>query len=96
MKILLISHIFPPAIDGGSKVIYKLGQYLESQKHNCLYLSSDCSSTDDFVKSKFSKSKELNSSQIKLPTYHHLRKPLKLINLFLNKDLLRILQKGPI
>ena len=50
MKVLLLSHIFPPAIDGGSKVIYKLGQYFESQHHQTLYLSSNCSSTDDFVK----------------------------------------------
>jgi len=95
MKVLLLSHIFPPAIDGGSKVIYKLGQYLESQNHQTLYLSSDCSSTDDFVKKSFSKSKTL-TNQIKLPTYHHLRRPLKFLNLFLNQDLLRVFQKGPI
>ena len=55
MKILLLSHVFPPAIDGGSKVIYKIGQYFESQHHQTLYLSSNCSSTDDFVKSKYKK-----------------------------------------
>lgn len=48
-KILLLSHIFPPSIDGGSRVIHKLGQYFESQNYQTLYLSSDCSSTDDFV-----------------------------------------------
>lgn len=96
MKILLLSHIFPPAIDGGSRVIYKLGQYFESQHHQTLYLSSNCSSTDDFVKSKYLKSKKLTPNQLKLSVYHHLRRPLKLINLFLNQDLLRIFQKGPI
>jgi glycosyltransferase involved in cell wall biosynthesis len=94
-KILLISHIFPPAVDGGSKVIYKLGQYFESQHHQTLYLSSDCSSTDDFVKSKYQKTKQL-TNQIKLPVYHYLRRPLKFLNLFFNQDLLRVLQKGPI
>ena len=59
MKILLLSHIFPPAIDGGSKVIYKLGQYFESQQHQTLYISSNCTSTDDFVKNKYLKSKTL-------------------------------------
>ncbi len=111
MKILLISHIFPPAIDGGSKVIHKLGQYLESQNHQTLYLSSNCSSTDDFVKSKFKislfKGKTGLSGKdfIKIPVYHHLRRPLKLIEkifaLFINHksyfiNLLKVFQKGPI
>jgi glycosyltransferase involved in cell wall biosynthesis len=96
MRILLLSHIFPPAIDGGSKVVYKLGQYFESQNFETLYLSSDCSSTDDFIKSKYTKSKKLTSNQIKIPVYHHLRRSLKLLNLFLHQDLLNVLQKGPI
>jgi len=95
MKVLLISHIFPPAVDGGSKVIYKLGQYLESQKHQTLYLSSNCSSTDDFVTPKFKVSPSAKNF-IKLPIYHNLRRPLKFLNLFFNQDLLKVLQKGPI
>jgi len=94
MKILLISHIFPPAVDGGSKVIYKLGQYFESQNHQTLYLSSNCSSTDDFVSSKY-KISPSSENFIKLPVYHHLRRPLKGINLFLKKDSLKVFQKGP-
>ncbi len=97
MKILLLSHIFPPAIDGGSKVIYKLGQYFESQHHQTLYLSSNCSSTDDFVKKSPTLSKkEFRKGFIKIPVYTNLRKPLKFLNLFLNQDLLKVLQKGPI
>ena len=107
MKILLLSHIFPPAIDGGSKVIYKLGQYFESQHHQTLYLSSNCSSTDDFVKSKYLRSEKLKSDQLKIPVYHHLRRPLKLFQiictnlLFINPksyfiNLIKIFQKGPI
>lgn len=96
MKILLISHIFPPAIDGGSKVIYKLGKYFESQNYQTLYLSSDCSGTDDFIKNKYLKSKVLNTNQIKLPVYHHFYHPLKFLNLFLRQDLLRVFQKGPV
>jgi len=98
MKILLISHIFPPAIDGGSKVIYKLGQYFESQKHQTLYFSSNCFSTDDFVKSKYKKISTIYHlrSNIFLPVYHHLRRPLKFLNLFLKQDLLKVFQKGPI
>ncbi len=98
MKILLLSHIFPPAIDGGSKVIYKLGQYFESQDHQTLYLSSNCTSTDDFVKAKNYRQSNSNdpTSLLKLPVYHHLRRPLKFLNLFLKKDLLKVFQKGPI
>ncbi|MCW1949045.1 MAG: glycosyltransferase family 4 protein [Candidatus Shapirobacteria bacterium] len=102
-KILLISHIFPPAIDGGSRVIYKIGQYFETQNHQTLYLSSNCSSTDDFTKSKYKKIPTIYhlKSKIYLPVYHHLRRPLKFINLFLPKNsylynLLKVLQKGPI
>jgi len=94
MKILLISHIFPPAIDGGSKVIYKIGQYFESQNHQTLYLSSNCSSTDDFVNSKFKVSSSPKNF-IKLPVYHRLRRPLKGINLFFKQDCLKVFQKGP-
>jgi len=98
MKILLISHIFPPAIDGGSKVIYKLGQYFESQNHQTLYLSSNCFSTDDFVKSKYKKIPTIYHQQpnIYLSVYHHLRQPLKFLNLFLKKNSLKVFQKGPI
>ena len=100
-KILCLSHIFPPSIDGGSRVIYKLGRYFQKQKNQVLYLSSDCSSTDDFTKSKYLKSDKLAPNQLKLPVYHHLRRPLKLINLFLYQktyphQLLQIFQKGPI
>ena len=109
MKILAISHIFPPAIDGGSKVIYQLSHHLETQGHQVIYLSSDCSSTDDFVKSKYKKISTIYHlrSNIYLPVYHHLRRPLRLLEivctkfLFINPksyfiDLIKIYQKGPI
>ena len=102
-KILCISHIFPPAIDGGSRVIYKIGQYFEKQNNQVIYLSSDCSSTDDFTKNKYKKISNIQhlTSNIYLPVYHHLRRPLKFINLFLPSksylhQLLQVLQKGPI
>lgn len=100
-KILLLSHIFPPAIDGGSRVVYKIGQYFQSQGYQILYLSSDCSSTDDFTKTKYLRSKKLTSDQLKIPVYHHLRQPLKFFNLFIPKksyfhQLLQVFQKGPI
>lgn len=102
-RILCLSHIFPPAIDGGSRVVYKLGQYFQHQGNQVIYLSSNCSSTDDFTKSKYKKIPTIYhlASNIYLPVYHHLRRPLKLINfLFPPKSyfyqLLQIFQKGPI
>ncbi len=102
MKVLLLSHIFPPAIDGGSRVIYKIGQYFQSVGDEILYLSSDCSSTDDFTKKKYQRSRPPeHQNTIYLPVYHHLRRPLKLINCFIPQktslhQLIQILQKGPI
>ena len=108
-KILLISHIFPPAIDGGSRVIYKLSCYFESQKHQTLYLSSDCSSTDDFTKPKYKKISKIYHlrSNIYLSVYHRLRRPLRFLEivlrhiLFINHEsyllnLVKVLQKGPV
>lgn len=108
-KILLISHIFPPAVDGGSRVIHKLGQQFENQGHTTLYLSSNCSSTDDFTKkhTRFSNVLTLQRSNIlKIPVYH-LRRPLRLIEiictkfLFINPksyfiNLIKVYQKGPV
>ncbi len=102
-KILSISHIFPPAVDGGSRVIYQIGQYFKSCGDEILYLSSNCSSTDDFAQPKHKKSSTIHDlpSTIYLPVYHHLRRPLKFINLFLPSksylsQLLQVFQKGPI
>lgn len=55
MKFLLFSHIFPPAIDGGSSHLYHLGQSLKHHHHQVLYLSSDSQSSDDFVSPKIFK-----------------------------------------
>lgn len=96
MKILLVAHVYPPAVDGGSKVIAKIGEYLQSQGNQILVLTTNCRSTDDFVNPS---SKPIYGHQpnvLALPVYKHLRRPLKLINLFLKSDLLAVLQKGPI
>ncbi len=49
MRILSCSHIFPPAVDGGSQIVYNLSRTLEQTGHELLYVSSDCQSTDDFT-----------------------------------------------
>ena len=89
-KVLLLSHIFPPAVDGGSRVIYKLGQQFEAKGYDTLYLSSDCFSTDDFTKKRLTITKELghqrtkapeNKKIIKIPIYACFRQPLKLLEI---------------
>lgn len=96
MRALLISHIFPPAVDGGSKVIHKIGQYFESNNHSVLYVSSNCHSTDDFVNPN---SKPLYSkieNHIYVPVYKNLKKVFKLLYILTKKDIFLILRKGPV
>lgn len=49
-KILLLTHIYPPAVDGGSKVISKINQYLTDIGYSTLVVTSNCTLTDDFSK----------------------------------------------
>jgi glycosyltransferase involved in cell wall biosynthesis len=101
MNILLITHIYPPAIDGGSRVISKIGEYFKNNGHQITILTTNCAGSDDFVNPKSKTIKEQQSLIYRLPVYKSLRRPLKFINLFIPKntyfsDLLKILQKGPI
>lgn len=84
-RILLLTHISLPAIDGGSKVVHKMGDYFQNKGHQILRLSSNCSSTDDFVRSH----QPVNHQ---LPVYIIFHKLLK----HLPFNLTKILQKGPI
>lgn len=85
MRILILSHVLPPAIDGGSSHLHSIGLWLKKQGHQLIFLSSNCSSTDDFVTPK---SKNSSSSTYRLPVYKNLYRPLKLANV--------VLAKGPI
>jgi len=96
MRILLVTHIYPPAVDGGSKVIAKIGQYFQKQGHQILVLTTNCTSTDDFVSPNSKKYLSSKPNLLRLPVYQHWRRPLKLINLVFKSDLLRVFQKGPI
>ena len=93
MKVLLVTHIFPPAIDGGSKIIAKIGESLANHHHQILVLTSNCSSTDDFVNPKAAPIKSSDLNIIRLPVYRHLRRPFKLLSLF--SDFFSIFQLGP-
>ncbi|MGI5841563.1 MAG: glycosyltransferase family 4 protein [Patescibacteria group bacterium] len=100
MKLLLVTHIFPPAIDGGSKILWNLSQYL-SKNNDILVITSNCHSTDDFVnpRSTIPKYKDNNTQNyqiIRLPVYKNITRPLKLLNLLFHSSSLNILTKGPV
>ncbi len=94
MNILFISHIWPPAIDGGSQIIYQSQIGLKKLGYNTLVLTTNCSSTDDFIKPSSSPINIRSNSIIRLPVFKtklfvYLKKIFKL-NFF------RILATGPI
>jgi glycosyltransferase involved in cell wall biosynthesis len=92
-RFLLLTHIYPPAIDGGSKVIAKMGEYLEKQGHQVLVLTSNCLSSDDFVKIKHATVTH-PSTIISLPVITIFHQPLKLISKIFPD--LKVFSKGPI
>lgn len=95
-RVLLLTHIYPPAVDGGSKVIAKMGEYLEKNDHQLLIVTSNCTSTDDFVSTRRSRLNFDKDGQniIRLPVITLFHRPLKLFSkLFPN---IRPFSKGPI
>lgn len=101
MRILFLSHIWPPAIDGGSQIMYQTQKHLKKLGHQTLVLTTDCYSTDDFIIPK-SKILHLKSSQvIRLDVYRNkfFVYIKKIISKFLkieNCKLLNLLSIGPI
>ncbi|MEK7527722.1 MAG: glycosyltransferase family 4 protein [Patescibacteria group bacterium] len=83
-RILLLTHIYPPAIDGGSRVISKIGKYLSKQNHQILIVTSDCRSTDDFTR-RHSLIFHAQPHILRLPVYTFLHRPLKLMSTTLSK-----------
>ena len=86
-KFLLITHIYPPAVDGGSKVISKMGDYFKKNNHQIMVLTSDANSTDDFTH-KYRVTVPSHHRAFGLPVYTFFHRPLKKIN--------KVLAKGPI
>lgn len=87
-NILLFTHIQPPAVDGGSRVIVKMGEYLNKSGHSTLIISSNAYSTDDFT--------HINNKTnvVGLPYYTIFHKPLKLLSKIF--PILSVFAKGPI
>lgn len=92
-RFLLLTHIYPPAVDGGSKVISKIGEYLEKHGHETLVVTSNCTLTDDFTNHKHPTIKH-SSKIISLPVYTFLHRPFKLLGRIF--PLFKTLSKGPI
>jgi len=108
MRILFFSHIFLPAIDGGSQLIYKLIQDYKEKGNEVLVLTSDGYSTDDFInpraeKTKWGISRIRRIRLIRIRTIRKLRlffrflekfSPLQYIDIL--KYLFSLLQTGPV
>ena len=90
---LLLTHIYPPAVDGGSKVIAKMGEYLNKQGHSILAVTSNCTSTDDFSKPIH---REITHPPniISLPVITLFHRPFRLLGKFFPS--FKTLSKGPI
>ena len=92
-RFLLLTHIYPPAIDGGSKIINKIGDYLTSKKHQTLIITSNCNSSDDF--SKFRYKKIIHSKEVlSIPVITVFHRPFKFISRYI--PFFKVFSKGPI
>lgn len=98
-RVLTLSHIYPPAIDGGSQIIYKLVSVLrKKEKIETKILTSDAYSTDDFVSRKeerINQNKKKNIIRVRT-----IRRPGRLIRritgpVFLGFPWLKIIKWNP-
>lgn len=88
MRILLASHIQPPAIDGGSYIIVKIGEYLQQRGHETRFFSSNCFLTDDFARPTS------RHNQCGLPVITITHRPLRFLSRFFS--VLKVFSIGPI
>ncbi len=94
MNITFITHCFPPAQDGASKLYKYLFDHLASLKTNVQVITSNRFSSDGFIKANSPKifAKENDITRLDVITYLH--KPLRLLSRF--SDLFKLLAFGPI
>jgi len=99
MHILFLSHIWPPAIDGGSQIIYQTQKHLKKLGHQTLVLTTNCNSTDDFINHQSTVIKLYSPDTIRLDVYKtKLFVYLNKLVLFLNLKsyILNLVRIGPI
>ena len=93
-KFLLLTHIYPPAIDGGSRVIAKMGEFLQSNNHQVSIITTNCQSTDDFSSPRHSQIKIEGGNILRLPVITLFHRPFKFLGRFFPN--FKTLSKGPI
>jgi len=95
-RFLLLTHIYPPAIDGGSRVIAKMGEALQSRNHQISIITTNCLSTDDFVSSRHNrlKSEDCRLKILRLPVITYLHRPFKYLGHYFPN--FKTFSKGPI
>lgn len=95
-RFLLLTHIYPPAVDGGSRIIAKMGEFLQSQNHQTSIITTNCQSTDDFTSSRRSQIKfedcRLNIFRLPIITLFH--RPFKFLGRYFPN--FKTFSKGPI
>lgn len=74
-RVLIFSHNFPPAIDGGSRILFKISRILKKE-NQVKILTSDAFLTDDYLdpEKKRIKKKNKDFEVIRLKTFRHLGK----------------------
>lgn len=104
VKILVFSHTFPPAIDGGSQVLLKLSLALQ-QKARVKVLTSDAFLSDDFINPKRKRiprgwRRKSGFSVFYAKTFRWQRKVLRLIETLVPfkrvKEFFSLFQTGPL
>lgn len=95
-RFLLLTHIYPPAIDGGSRVIAKIGEYLQKHGHQILVVTTNCTSTDDFASPSRSpvRQGEGGPDILRLPVITFFHRPFKFLGRYFPN--FKTLSKGPL
>ena len=101
VKVLLVSHCFPPAQDGGSVTFGYLKEIILKAGHSVEVVSSNCYSSDDFV-NKNSKAilpgqeKKENLLINRLAVFKGGRRVFRLLEKILGKGIWSLFAKGPV
>lgn len=94
MKVIFISHCFPPAHDGASKLFKYLFNHLLSLGINVQAITSNRFSSDGFIKANSPKISKKEKNVIRLDVITNLYKPFRFLSKF--SSFFKLLAFGPI
>lgn len=94
MNILFISHIWPPSVDGGSQILAQAQKELKKIGHQTLVITTNCTSTDDFINPKSKAILTTSKGVIRLPVVK--TKLFVYLKKLINISLFKVLATGPI